>query len=62
MPKHIQTPPAAPGTLPKSPKRPSDDAMPPYTPGGVPEPEGPQPKSEKERTPPPSTYPPKRAP
>lgn len=49
-------------TPPKSPVRPNDDAMPPYTPGGVPPPPGPRPKPETERTVPPSTYPPKRRP
>ncbi len=47
---------------PKSPKRPNDDAMPPYTPGGVPPPEGPLPGSDTERKPPPPTYPPKQTP
>ena len=47
---------------PKSPRRPNDDAMPPYTPGGVPEPEGPVPRSQEERRPPPPTYPPKQTP
>ncbi|WP_435537552.1 hypothetical protein [Azospirillum sp. ST 5-10] len=54
--------PVRPQQPPKSPKRPEDDRMPPYTPGGVPEPAGPVPHSEEERTSPPPTYPPKRAP
>ena len=55
----------APGTppeLPQSPKRPADQTSPPYTPGGVPAPEGELPSSPAERTPPPNTYPPKQKP
>jgi hypothetical protein len=50
---------------PASPRHPSDDAMPPYAPGGVPEPTGdtqePAGKIE-EREVPPSGFPPKRDP
>jgi len=52
----------APRDLPKSPKRPTDQTTPPYTPGGVTPPEGEVPHSTEERTPPPSTLPPKRTP
>ena len=48
---------------PGSPQHPGDDVvMPPYTPGGVPPPDGDLPKSDRERTPPPDTYPPKQNP
>ncbi|HYG88073.1 MAG TPA: hypothetical protein VD978_17630 [Azospirillum sp.] len=54
--------PNTPPKLPKSPKRPADQTSPPYTPGGVPEPEGELPSSPAEHTPPPNTYPPKQKP
>ena len=57
MAKHLDTPPP-----PKSPRLPNDDRMPPYSPGGVPAPDGALPKSEREKTPPPDTYPPKQNP
>ena len=57
MTKHLDTPPP-----PKSPKHPSDDRMPPYTPGSVPPPEGELPKSDTEKTAPPNSYPPKQNP
>ncbi|MCW2237484.1 hypothetical protein M2351_002047 [Azospirillum canadense] len=57
MTKRIDTPPP-----PKSPTHPSDDRMPPYTPGSVPPPEGDVPQSDREKTPPPNTYPPKQNP
>ncbi|MBP2294785.1 hypothetical protein [Azospirillum rugosum] len=57
MTKRIDTPPP-----PKSPIHPSDDRMPPYTPGSVPPPEGDVPRSDREKTPPPNTYPPKQNP
>lgn len=43
-------------------KRPADDHMPPYTPGGVPPPDGDLPSSSEEGAVPPTTYPPKRKP
>lgn len=57
MAKHLDAPPP-----PKSPRRPNDDRMPPYSPGGVPAPDGDLPKSDCEKTPPPNTYPPKQNP
>ncbi|CAO3373646.1 hypothetical protein FHW79_001174 [Azospirillum sp. OGB3] len=58
MTKPLTTPPP-----PKSPRHPGDDVvMPPYTPGSVPPPDGDLPKSDRERTPPPNTYPPKQNP
>lgn len=57
MTKRIDTPPP-----PKAPTHPSDDHMPPYTPGSVPPPEGDVPQSDHEKTPPPNTYPPKQNP
>ncbi|CAO3413530.1 hypothetical protein [Azospirillum doebereinerae] len=57
MPQRLDTPP-----LPKSPLHPSDDHMPPYTPGSVPPPEGDGPSSPAEKTAPPDTYPPKQKP
>ncbi|GAA4251398.1 hypothetical protein GCM10022293_22030 [Azospirillum formosense] len=58
MTRPLTTPPP-----PKSPRHPGDDVvMPPYTPGSVPPPDGDLPKSDRERTPPPNTYPPKQNP
>ncbi len=52
-----------PQSPPKSPQHPGDDVvMPPYTPGSVPPPEGDLPRSDREKTPPPNTYPPKQNP
>jgi hypothetical protein len=54
-----------PGQRPASPRHPNDDAMPPYAPGGVPEPsgDGKEPAGEiEEREVPPSGFPPKRDP
>ncbi|WP_158284622.1 hypothetical protein [Azospirillum sp. TSO35-2] len=57
MTRRLDTPPP-----PRSPKRPPDDAMPPYTPGGVPAPRGEGPASPDEKTAPPNSYPPKTKP
>lgn len=53
-----------PRTPPSTPQHPQTDAMPPYTPGGVPEPldAPPAQREEVERKAPPSGFPPKRAP
>lgn len=47
---------------PPSPRHPDDDIMPPYTPGGVPEPEPSPGTPRRDREPPPSGLPPKREP
>ncbi|MBP2302310.1 hypothetical protein [Azospirillum picis] len=57
MTRRLDTPPP-----PRPTKRPSDDSMPPYTPGGVPPPTGDAPASPAEKTAPPDSYPPKKSP